>query len=173
MERLRTGLASIEYPQADASAVFERLAQVQPGSAIPPPVTESASGSLGNTKQMGLDSFWLVPTEAQASGFIDLSSVVQPLQDASAGPMDTLAVGVWVALQAEGGWTRTRLSWTSPNGSLLLFSDALGFMQSLSNRSCQQLFAAGQMRVISNDPVEDALDGVAEAALRNSVDVRF
>ena len=173
MERLRTGLASIAYPQVDASAVFERLAQAQTGSAIQPPVAETTSGSLGNTKQMGLDSFWLVPTEAQASGFIDLSSVLQPLSDASAGPMDVLVVGVWVALQAEGGWTRTRLSWTSPNGSLLLFSDALGFMQSLSNRSCQQLFAAGQMRVISNDPVEDALDGVAEAALRNSVDVRF
>ena len=74
---------------------------------------------------------------------------------------------------AEGSWSRTRLAWTSPNGSLLLFADALGFIQSLTRASCEQLFSADQLRIISNDPVEDALDAVARTALRNSVDIRF
>ena len=173
MERLHAGLASIAYPEADARTVFERLTHGRLVHPLPSSAPESVSGSLGTTRQQDLDSFWLVPTEAQASGFIDLTSVVQPLAPAPAGPMDALVVGVWVTLQAEGGWTRTRLSWTSPGGSLLLFADALGFMQSLSARSCRQLFGADQLRILSNDPVQDALDAVAETALRNSVDVRF
>ncbi len=173
IERLHAGLASIAYPQADAGTVLERLAQGPVAPAAHSSEPESVAGSLGTTRQLELDSFWMAPTEAQASGFIDLSSVVQPLAATPAEPMDALVVGAWVALQAEGGWTRTQLSWTSPGGSLLLFSDALGFMQSLSARSCLQLFASGQLRILSNDPVQDALDAVAETALRNSVDVRF
>ena len=78
-----------------------------------------------------------------------------------------------MALLAEGSWTRTRLAWASANGSLLLFSDALGFIQSLSRRACEQLHGQGHLRIISTDPVEDALDAVASTALRNSVDIRF
>ncbi|MEO6624263.1 MAG: DUF1631 family protein [Burkholderiaceae bacterium] len=174
LERLRAGLASIAYPLADAEAVFEHLAQAQRFGAGQSAAPETARGSLGTTRQQAVDSLWLAPTEAQASGFIDLSSVLQPLPSTlSSGPMDALVLGVWVALQTEGGWTRTRLIWISPGGSLLLFSDALGFMQSLSARACRQLFAAGRLRILSNDPVQDALDAVAETALRNSVDVRF
>ena len=173
LERLRAGLASIAFAQADAGDVFERLALVQTAGVVQPPVANTASGSLGDTRQSDIDSFWLAPTEAQASGFIDLRTAMQALAGTPSGSVDALTVGVWVALQAEGGWTRTRLCWTSPGGSLLLFSDALGFMQTLSERSCQKLFAAGHLRILSNDPVEDALDAVAETALRNSVDVRF
>ena len=74
---------------------------------------------------------------------------------------------------AEGSWTRTRLTWTSPNATLLLFTDALGYMQSLTRRSCEQLFAMGHLHVISVHPVEDALDAVAQVAMLNSVDIRF
>lgn len=172
LEHLRAGLASIAFAQADAEAVFERLAQLQTSRVVQSPAANTASGSLGDTRQLDIDSFWLAPTEAQASGFIDLSTAMQALAGTPSGPVDALTVGVWVALRAEGGWTRTRLCWLSPGGSLLLFSDALGFMQSLSERSCHQLFAADHLRILSNDPVEDALDAVAETALRNSVDVR-
>ena len=119
----------------------------------------------------GSDSLWVAPLEARASGFIDLSTDVQPLPVHTA--LDELVVGSWVALMAEGSWTRTRLSWTSPNTTLLLFTDALGYMQSLTRQSCEQLFASGQLQVISVHPVEDALDAVAAAAMRNSVDIRF
>ncbi|MCB2028728.1 MAG: DUF1631 family protein, partial [Rhodoferax sp.] len=79
----------------------------------------------------------------------------------------------WVALLVDGHWTRTRLAWNSSNGSLLLFVDALERIQSLSRRACEQMYAQGQLRIISSDPVEDALDAVARTALRNSVDVKF
>ena len=58
-------------------------------------------------------------------------------------------------------------------GTLLLFADALGYMQSLTRRACEQLMAQGHLYVIAMHPVEDALDAVAQTAMRNSVDVRF
>ena len=119
----------------------------------------------------GNDGLWVAPLEARASGFIDLSTDVLPLPQRTA--IDELVVGSRVALMAEGSWTRTRLSWTSPNTTLLLFTDALGYMQSLTRRSCEQLFATGQLRIISAHPVQDALDAVVQTAMHNSVDIRF
>ena len=130
------------------------------------PVRRTTATRLG-----GQDALWVAPLEALASGFLDLTTEQQPL--APPAPADALQVGIWVALMAEGGWTRTRLAWTSPNATLLLFSDALGYLQSLTRTAYEQLFAAGQLRIISADPVEDALDAVAQRAMRNSVDIRF
>ena len=67
----------------------------------------------------------------------------------------------------------TKLTWTSRNGTLVLFTDALGYMQTLTRRSCDQLFATRQLRLISAHLVEDALDAVAQSAMLNSVDIRF
>ena len=47
--------------------------------------------------------------------------------------------------------------------TLLLFSDALGYMQSLTRRACEQMFADGQLRLLTADPVEDALAAAAAA----------
>ncbi len=181
LARLREGLATIDYPVAGTSAFFALLDGLHQqgfgaqGSAPPtapgaaqPPFPDSA------LRPVAADSVWLAPTEALASGFIDLDTASRPaaVSQAHEGRADALALGIWVALLAEDGWTRTRLVWSSPNGTLLLFSDALGYMQSLTRRACEQMFAQGQLRIISTDPVEDALDAVAQAAMRNSVDVR-
>jgi len=169
--RLQDGLASIAYPVEDGRAFLQVLDQILVAASSPQSANRPVAGAAATAPAHGGDSLWLAPTEAQASGFIDLSSKVQAL--ALTAAVDELVVGVWVALLAEGGWTRTRLSWTSPNGSLLLFTDALGYMQTLGRRACQQLVAAGHLCVVSNDLVEDALDVVAQTAARNSVDIRF
>ena len=182
--RLRGGLATIDYPAHKTSGFFEVLMKLhqrgfKPGAsagATPDQQRVSArasgrSSNDGNTS--GIVGTWVAPMEARVSGFIDLSTAIAPLPAEPPPSADALAVGVWVALQAEGSWTRTKLSWISPNGTLLLFTDALGFMQTLTRRACDQLFSTGQLRLISAHPVEDALDAVAQAALHNSVDVRF
>ena len=46
-------------------------------------------------------------------------------------------------------------------------------MHSLTRRACDQMFADGQLRIVSSDPVADALDAVAQGAMRNSVDVKL
>ena len=179
LNRLREGLATIDYPPHKTSGFFEVLMQLHQRGFKPDDATAAASPAMNkardpkgtSARQSESHGLWIAPLEARASGFIDLSSDVQPL--ASQAPIDELAVGSWVALMAEGSWTRTRLSWTSPNATLLLFTDALGYLQSLTRRSCEQLFALGHLRVISVRPVEDALDAVAQSAMFNSVDIRF
>ena len=182
--RLRGGLATIDYPAHKTSSFFELLMNLhqrgfKPGASAdaPPDKLRDPDRPLGRLDTSGdpggMADTWVAPMEARASGFIDLSTDMAALPAEPPPPVDALAVGVWVALQAEGSWTRTKLSWTSPNGTLMLFTDALGFMQTLTRRACDQLFATGQLRVISAHPVQDALDAVAQAALHNSVDVRF
>ena len=178
LNRLREGLATIDYPPHKTSGFFDVLMHLHQRGFKPDagtaakPANHKPRDAAGTAALLsGHDSLWVAPLEARASGFIDLSSAVQPLPARNA--LDELVLGSWVALMAEGSWTRTRLSWTSPNATLLLFTDALGYMQSLTRGSCEQLFATGQLQVISVHPVEDALDAVAAAAMHNSVDIRF
>lgn len=177
-QTVRQGLASIDYPHAQGQALLAMLASLHERSiaqqgfadteiAEPDPAAAAVAARRGEAA----DSAWLAPAEARVSGFIDM-----PVEPAAAAPDAALAgrlgVGTWVALKVDGHWSRTRLAWVSANGSLLLFSDALGYIQSLSRRACERLHAHGELRIISSDPVEDALDEVAQAALRNSVDIR-
>lgn len=157
--RLRAGLATIAFPEERAQSMFDYLErpQIRAQALAEPPVRRAP------------DSIWIAPTEAQASGFVEVADAALVTGSGTGLPM--LELGTWVALLSEGQWTRTRLGWSSPGGSLLLFTDALGFMQSLSRRACDQMLASGQLRVLSTDPVEDALDAVAQTALRNSVDI--
>jgi hypothetical protein len=176
LARLREGLASIDYPVAGSGAFFELLEHqhqqgLDPSAELGPPPDPSQFPDTGAMPEGAGESVWLGPTEALVSGFIDLATVARPPTDAL--PADIFLPGCWVTLLAEDGWTRTRLIWTSPQATLLLFSDALGYMQSLTRRACEQMFADGQLRIVSSDPVEDALDAVTQGAMRNSVDVRF
>lgn len=179
LHNLQLGLASIEYPTEQATGFFQALEQQhQQGLDAQAPVdperreSEVSGFNASVVRWSETDSSWLAPAEARASGFIDMQ-----IDDKPAQPADTLGdrlvIGAWVALMVEDSWSRTRLAWTSANGSLLLFSDALGFVQSLSRRACEQLFANDHLRVITSDPVEDALDAVAQTALNNSVDVNI
>ena len=179
--RLRGGLATIDYPAHKTSSFFEVLMHLhqrgfKPDAelAAPPAMARPQDAAATPARAGAHAATWVAPLEARASGFIDLSTDLQPLPVAVPEQVAVeLELDAWVALQAEGGWTRTRLTWISPNGTLMLFTDALGYMQTLTRRSCKQLFATGQLRVISAHLVEDALDAVAQAAMRNSVDVRF
>ncbi|MEO8856357.1 MAG: DUF1631 family protein [Burkholderiaceae bacterium] len=173
--RLREGLATIDYPPHKTSGFFEVLMHLHQRGFRSDGAQRNESAPAkprARPQREADDALWVAPQEARASNFIDLSTDPQPLQ-APAATTDQLVEGAWVALMAEGNWTRTRLSWTSPNGTLLLFADALGYMQSLTRRACEQLMAQGHLYVIAMHPVEDALDAVAQTAMRNSVDVRF
>ncbi len=178
-QQLQQGLVSIDFLPGQAAAFFQVLDQLHDKAldtrnfadteVLPSGMLVPASVARWSDSD---STAWLAPAEAQASGFIDM-----PVEPAGAPPAETtgtvLVPGTWVALMVDDHWTRTRLSWISANGSLLLFCDALGLIQSLSRRSCEQLIASGQLLAISSDPVEDALDAVARTALRNSVDVKF
>ena len=70
-----------------------------------------------------------------------------------------------------GRWERTQLSWVSTQGNLFLFTSASGRTQSMTLRLVDRLIQQGAMHVLTQQTVVDgALDAVAQAAMRNSVD---
>ena len=123
---------------------------------------------------------WLGPQEALASNFMELPESVLP-PHASLAP-DLLSwevaasdvempLGTWVELWLKDQWVRTQLTWASPHGTLYLFTGSFGTTQSISRRMRDKMLAQGKLRLISGRPLDEgALDAVAQAAMRNSLD---
>jgi len=111
------------------------------------------------------------------SGSSDLSGLTGALEStapSSPAGQDAMAIGTWVDLLVAGKWERTQLSWIGPHGTLFLFTSAYGRTQSMTQRLLDRLIEQGSMRVVTPQTVvEGALDAVAQAAMRNSVDVRL
>jgi hypothetical protein len=96
------------------------------------------------------------------------------VQDSGGVSISALPLGSWVELRVNGQWARTQLSWASPHGTLFLFTGAAGATQSMTRRTADRLVAAGDLRIVSGRPVVDgALNAVAQAALRNSVNTQL
>ncbi|MES2975354.1 MAG: DUF1631 family protein [Pseudomonadota bacterium] len=141
---------------------------------------------------------WLAPAEAQESGFMDSGMLesrasrppafaptqpgfgdTQPFAPsqrsaaATAGMAEeVIPAGAWVEFLVGDRATRTQLTWASPHGTLFMFTNAEGGSHSMTRRSLDKLLADGGLRVISDHAVVDeALDAVAQAAMRNSLDV--
>jgi hypothetical protein len=129
---------------------------------------------------------WIAPEEAAASNFVELQDAAPPTTQSPDAPLapDLLIVpeaqvseeidmplGSWVELWNNDQWLRIQLTWASPHGTLYLFTGVYGKTQSMSRRSRDKLLAQGRLRLISGQPVDQgALDAVAQAAMRNSMD---
>jgi hypothetical protein len=137
---------------------------------------------------------WLAPAEAQQSGFMDFGDeTVRPsfqstlpqektpsysVQQAVSTPLADepidMRVGDWVELSSGVKWVRAQLTWISPHNTLFMFTSEGGRSHSMTARMLQQLVSQGRFKIISQQGVLDgAFDGVARAAVRNSVDVRL
>lgn len=186
--KLREGLQLIDYPSLKTSEFFELLMNLHQQAFKPvvkvtesPPVVGLLPSLLAEADP------WLAPSEAKASGFMELSEdlpappVVVPVEllpmpDISAAlPAEfTLPVGAWVEMRIKDAWVRAQLSWASPHGTLFLFTSAYGSTQSMTRRSRDRLLANGTMRVVSDQPVVDgALDAVVQSAMLNSLDIKL
>ncbi len=133
------------------------------------------------------DEVWLANHEADESGFIGGDSMLAPDMDAGAQRMEEarqeatslledsmrasdLRMGSWIELHTDGAWVRAQLTWASPHGTLFMFTSAAGAAHSMSKRIMERLLAEGAMRIVSEGQlVDQALDQVAHAALRNSL----
>ncbi|MGI9133416.1 MAG: DUF1631 family protein, partial [Rhodoferax sp.] len=141
---------------------------------------------------------WVAPEEARATNFLELPD--SELPSTQADPVDPgdatllaaplaeeeladpatdvvvsdLPLGSWIEMYVGGQWLRTQLTWASPHGTLFLFTSVFGSTQSITRRSCDKMAAAGNLRVVSGQPVVDgALNAVAQQAMRNSVDTSY
>ncbi|HEY0824201.1 MAG TPA: DUF1631 family protein [Ramlibacter sp.] len=142
---------------------------------------------------------WLDGVEVQESGYVDFPGLetdveyvaapeaaeqafAPPPQDigmeqageAPAEPpatrVEDMRVGTWVEIQIKGDWVRAQLTWCSPHATLFMFTSVGGAAHSMSRRTLDKLRASGHVRIVADRPVVDeALDQVAQAALKNSI----
>lgn len=114
-------------------------------------------------------SLWMATNEALESGYLTEGT------DQPDGPSAhrvfsarDLNIGVWVELIVEGQWLRAQLTWASPHRTLFMFVARGGSAHSMSRRTMERLRMQGAIRVVSEGHlVDQALDAVAQAALRN------
>ncbi len=85
--------------------------------------------------------------------------------------IEDLKVGTWVEIQIKDEWVRAQLTWCSPMATLFMFTSVGGAAHSMSRRTLDKLRASDHVRIVADRPVVDeALDHVARAALKNSID---
>lgn len=96
--------------------------------------------------------------------------VVEVVELGSSPKDQELRVGTWVEIQIKGEWVRAQLTWCSPHATLFMFTSVGGTAHSMSRRTLDKLRASDSVRVVADRPVVDeALDQVAQVALKNSV----
>lgn len=101
------------------------------------------------------------------------SQVPSQAQDGAAEGLipEDLRIGAWVEIRIKGDWVRAQLTWCSPHATLFMFTSIGGAAHSMSRRTMDKLRTNGQLRVVADRPVVDeALDQVAQAALKNSME---
>lgn len=186
LRTLREGLDSIDYPRPQAEAFFQALMGLHE-AAYKTQRDDGPQAASASRPTAPAPETWVLPAEAQESGFMDdLSIETQPayldtqplgtdwqrLREADARPAGPLPVGTWVDLREDDQDLRCQLTWASPHGTMFLFNSANGRSISLTLRGLERLQQLGRLRVVADHGlVDDALDAVARQALRNSREV--
>ena len=191
---LREGLDTIDYPATRTSvflealmAIHQRVFRAHTAISNEAPVAAGLpEAAAANRVHPVVDGDpWIAPEEALATNFVELQD--NPVDAAPVEPAlvedllqhtgiqaitDTdFSLGSWVEMWVNGQWQRTQLTWASPHGTLFLFTGVFGASQSMTRRSRDKLLASGRLRLLSGQAVdEEALDAVAQTAMRNSLD---
>lgn len=192
LSKLREGLGLVGYPSLKTSAFFDVLMKLhQRAFRSPDAGPESQNLSL-DAGLIGNRDDWVAPSEAKASGFMDLpDDMAMPQAASDRVPLtDTanddelnsnddvgnvsLAVGAWVELQHKRVWRRTQLTWISPLGTMYMFTNVHGQTQSMTQRSLNRLMVTNSLQIVSEQSIVDsALDAVVREAMLNSLDIRL
>ena len=163
VEKVRHGLAMIDYPQASMQRFLDYLSHAHrmalrgagEKASQPPQLTrEELDAMMGQGDNA--PGAWLAPGEAQDSGFMgDTQASLAPRQvfvhteprtsyestkppetdaDLPELPVDQLLPGAWVVMKTGAGWARFQVTWASPHGTLFMLTGAGGKPQSLTRR---------------------------------------
>ena len=189
LARLREGLQVISYPPELIARFFDDLISLHEaaleGARVPREAVAPDSVSAVPLPAPGAvevsEAPWVVAQEATESGFLEEDAVMpldfsgdDPAPDSSApAPAEgaELVTRTWVELMFEGQWVRAQLTWVSPHRTLFMFNSAGNKAHSMSRRTLNRLRTQGLMRVVSDGHlIDNALDAVAQVALRNTFD---
>jgi hypothetical protein len=191
---LRHGLASIDYPADKTGQLMDYLKE-QHQLALRPDTDFAATAPMSRAElEASWDSekdnpqVWLEHTEALDSGLLDQLPETGPewkesfpANDAQSEAIDPAAAanlgagglppGAWAEVFLNGTWSRWQLTWASPQALMFMFTDGAGKHRSMTRPMLDKMLALGALRVLPQQTVLDqALDAVADAALRNSTD---
>ncbi|APW42100.1 DUF1631 family protein [Rhodoferax saidenbachensis] len=185
---MRQGLGLISYPEERIAVLFDELITFheqafEAGRPVPADATVAPATEVPAEEQTGLsrDAFWIAQDEAADSGYLrgdeeaalDFTQMPEPPEVAQPQDWSTesLTTGSWVDLALGGVWVRAQLTWASPHRTLFMFISGAGMAHSMSRRTMNRLHGLGLIRLVSDGRVMDnALDAVAQAALRNDVE---
>lgn len=169
-QRIQEGLASIDHQAAD-TARWQKLLAALRDLALSAATGTAVRATEPQPPPDKVDT-WLAPLEMHESGFVPDVAIALGATSSEPDvlPPQELVVGAYVDLMTEG-WERWQLTWSSPHGLLFMFTNASGATRSMTRRKLNQMVAQGALRLVSAHPVVDgALDAVASAAWRNSID---
>lgn len=191
---LRQGLSLIAYPPERIPTFFDALITFHEkafegarSSAVAEsdstPITNEVSDrGVAEPDATGIapDAFWMGENDVADSGYLEASQAVPPLAeeeersdlvDQQAWTAESLTTGAWFDLALGGVWVRAQLTWASPHRTLFMFISGTGLAHSMSKRTMDRLRGLGLIRLVSDGRVMDnALDAVAQAALRNDIE---
>lgn len=186
---MRQGLGLISYPDERIASFFDDLITIheqafestRPAAGAPEASAEAGVPEEEASAQVAPEEFWMAEHEATDSGFLEAQGDTAekfpepPELPETAEPQDwstdSLTTGSWVDLALGGVWVRAQLTWASPHRTLFMFISGAGLAHSMSRRTMDRLHGLGLIRLVSDGRVMDnALDAVAQAALRNDVE---
>jgi hypothetical protein len=187
LAKVREGLDRIEYPPELTARFFNNLitihrAAVHEGrDAISKAAADAAESQESEFSDSLQDAaVWLDSREAAESGYFadeplspEKAASPEAMLDEPAGPARTaeMHTGTWVELMVKNQWVRAQLTWASPHATLFMFTSLAGTAHSMSRRTLDRLRAQGRIKVVAErNVVDEALDQVAKAALKNSLD---
>lgn len=197
LRTLRDGLDSIDYPREKVEAFFQTLMGLheaayktqrseRPAAPMPAAGLEAATEPEASVLNPDDADLWMRHQEAQETNFYDDSlpestqpafQNTQPMQrdwsdikaEMALRDASSLTVGSWFDLMQDGQVLRVQLTWASPHGTLFLFGSASGRSLSMTRRGVDRLIEQDKLRMVADHSVVDeALDAVAEQALKNS-----
>lgn len=156
----RQAAEAAPQPAAQPAPQAERQPEPQQPPASIPTLTEAVQPQVATAQTQ--DEAAQEPAPAQSPAF------EPPAEPIGVGELRT---GTWVELSVDRKWTRMQLTWASPHGTLFMFTSVTGSAHSMSRRTLDRLRADGLIRIVAErNVVDEALDQVAKAALKNSLE---
>lgn len=166
--KLREGLQTIDHPAAKTSAFLERLVGLHQDAFER---ANFAKITLDPEESRAPDSRDPMDSVAAVAGYDDSAqALVDSAPPAAAAPAPAPAepyaefvVGAWVELITNGRAVRTQLTWTSPHGTLFLFTAPDNSTQSMTRRMRDKLADDGSLRVVPAPKVRPPAPAPARA----------
>ena len=150
--KLREGLQTIDHPAAKTSAFLQRLVGLHQDAferAAFAKITLDPEDSVQDSRDPNDSVAAVAGYDDSAQALVDIA----PPEPAAAAPTKAepyaeFVVGAWVELISNGRAVHTQLTWSSPHGTLFLFTAPDNSTQSMTRRMRDKLADEGALRVV-------------------------